>query len=444
MLHAADGCASPRLPSSVRIAHVILANPFSKALGHGRATTMDSVNRDENQGNGPAPGYLILRMHLWAIAQLNATQLSAVLVMVPTDTTGTLIEHDNYTDVSAVESLLPCPVRIIRITNNTLGSYGMAMHAFATTRDEFDYYIAVEQDYMPIRAHFETLLVHAHRHVFGDEPGVLFSVLEGRPAEPHSRLAMCGQGQNVLSKAAFERVFDHLYDRIGWRHSTSDRMEHLTVRVDRLADGGHGQHGRLLRHRWDRIQEGFGHLMWESSVRMHDSSSVWRSPYWAGQKNEIIMYTAGLYDKRTAGFHTHRSLAMDRLILAPAPMLFMSKVVRCCGAGKLSCLHSRCVVSDWRRASDCCSAKINSPRAHGQGSKLCANLTAEARAGQTPESIREAALRGVLAPHLHGNCSHLDTWNYALPLNPYLDAPDAICVLTQPPAWAPAWKATNA
>ena len=203
-----EGCAAPVLPPSLRIAHVAAAAPFASGASRG-----DSMSR-ENQGNGPAPTQHMLRLHLWAIAQLQP-RISAFFGVIAHDKSRQ--EVANYTDIDGVASLLPptTKVRVLRAPNNTLGSYGMSLYVFEVTRGEYDYYICTEVDYMPVRTRYDALLVDIHRSFFGHKPGALMGFLQGRPAEPHSHYALHGQNEFVLSLAALDRLYEYLFGEVG-------------------------------------------------------------------------------------------------------------------------------------------------------------------------------------------------------------------------------------
>ena len=105
------------------------------------------------------------------------------------------LTHESY-EASAQLELLP---------NNTLGSYGMYVHAFAAHRAGFDYYLFCEDDYVPALAHFDRRLVRMHSATFGMEeaaPGVLVGVLQGRPVEPRSPFNLHPESSHMASAAA--------------------------------------------------------------------------------------------------------------------------------------------------------------------------------------------------------------------------------------------------
>ena len=65
----------------------------------------------------------MLAVHMEALAQL-PTRLAAVLVVLSTDATRR--ELPGYADgLDDWSTTLRCPVRTLRVANNSLGSYGM-------------------------------------------------------------------------------------------------------------------------------------------------------------------------------------------------------------------------------------------------------------------------------------------------------------------------------
>ena len=456
------GCAAPVVSGlQSRVAHVVLSNPFKNTAGTTTgAGRYDTINVDENQGNGPAPAKDMVRLHIWAVGQLRTKLLTGVLVMVPTDARRRT--HEHYTDVFRVSGQLPCPVRVVRVSNNTLGSYGMALHAFAITRGEFDHYICTEVDYIPVRAHYDVLLVDMYRRSFGDEPGVLMGLLQGRPAEPNSHLSLHGEGHFVASAATLDHIFDHLFRIVGWRNSTADRMQFLCLRTQVQQDGSRGSLGKFGRHRYDHIQEGFGMLIMESGVRMRDSTSVYRLPYWeshAAGGLQLRLFSAGLHDHigwTAGGLYKKINMpantpvpAMHRVIIAPTPWLYMSQVYRCCGLGVQSChrhpgprarTHSPCNVSDWRTDRDCCRPlePRQATNVFRANERLCADVQKRVVANSSLITYKYFAPLVTISLQA-SNCSHLADIFRPLPSKPYEDAPGASCVLTEPPRWAPAF-----
>ena len=187
-------------------------------------------------------------------------------------------------------------------------------------------------------------------------------------------------------------------------------------------------------------------LLVEAGIRVRDSTSVFRFPYWHSQGADggsIRVFTSGLYDN-----YPHNSgrkpvdkdtiPPMDHVVIAPAPWLYMRKVFRCCGFGLASCHKKplRCDVADWRSDKDCCFPLypriINNPA-----------YPFVARCEKTQKTLNETH-RAAATANGHvllqpSNCSHFKDIFYGIPSEPYQNEPNASCVLRQPPHWAPAF-----
>ena len=139
------------------VAYTLLANPFLH----------DRNSPDQPEMNGPVPAADVLRLHLSQLATLS-TDLAAVLLVMPQDNSRR--EVPGYRNISAKldEIGLPYPLELLVVSNNTLGSYGMYLHAFASTRGRFDYYVFCEDDYVPVLNHFDAALVRMYDATFGD------------------------------------------------------------------------------------------------------------------------------------------------------------------------------------------------------------------------------------------------------------------------------------
>ena len=295
-----------------RIAYTILANPFL----HNR----NSPDRPEM--NGPVPAADVLRLHLSTLAALS-TELAAILLVTPQDASRR--ELPGYLNISAVlgERSLPCPLELLSVRNNTLGSYGMYLHAFASTRGRFDYYVFCEDDYVPVLDHFDAALVRMHDATFDvggplQRHGVLAGVLQGGAAEPESTRSLHLETSHIMSARSLARIFHHIYSVVGWHGSTSERMTHLQSSsprgVDPYSGGG--------------IQEGFGLLCTAAGVEMRDWTLAYRSPYW--NHKWLVDWTGAV-----ANF----SLPMQRALFMPIQLLYgrLNRVKSCCQPAANAC-----------------------------------------------------------------------------------------------------------
>jgi hypothetical protein len=105
----------PPAAAAPSIAHIVAGAPYGT-----------SVRKD-----GQVPSSNMLKLHLWAIASL-PTRLAAVLVVLATSRSRR--ELPGYVDVAYESRALSCPLFVLRAPNNSLGSYGMYLHAAMYTR----------------------------------------------------------------------------------------------------------------------------------------------------------------------------------------------------------------------------------------------------------------------------------------------------------------------
>ena len=140
-------------------AYVLLGNPFLHSRNSPSAPEM----------NGPVAAANVLRLHLQQLGT-TFTDLAAILLVMPQSPgpqpTEEVPGYRNVTEIS-FGYVGVTPLELIPVGNNTLGSYGLYLHAFATTRGRFDYYIFCEDDYVPAIHFFDRALVNLHDVTFG-------------------------------------------------------------------------------------------------------------------------------------------------------------------------------------------------------------------------------------------------------------------------------------
>ena len=249
------GAMADAVPS---VAYVLLTSPFARS--HGRR-------------HGPIAGSDVLRMHLILLAELRTTMLRRLLIMVPTDSTKSVIP--DYLVVSEEIARLPFRATIERVGNNSLGSYGMYFEAFSRTcHERHDYYVFSEDDYVPLRSHFDASLVRMYVETFGKVGrGLLAGVLQGRPVESTSKYPMHAESSHVMSARTIAHLFSRTYSGyVGWKGSITARSFAL---LDAEAHVGHRKWGMGY---YDRVQLSFGALMRDAAIPMRDWTSAFRTP----------------------------------------------------------------------------------------------------------------------------------------------------------------------
>ena len=229
--------------------------------------------------------------------------------MLPSDPSKATV--DGYLDIEPEVARLPFAASLLRMPNNTLGSYGAYLHTYAMNRARrtapFAYYIFAEDDYVPLRPHFDGALHAMFVSAFGgaDAVGCLAGLVQGRPVEPRSRYEMHLESSHVMSAAALERVFSHTFGRARWHGSTTALMEHLA--------------GETSDRSFGRIQYGFGLLLAAAGVPMRDWSAAFRVPYW--NHHTLVDWSGPMH-----AF----AVPAERVLIAPTQYLFHTAVKQCC------------------------------------------------------------------------------------------------------------------
>ena len=275
--------ASPPPP---HVAYVLATSPFV---------------REGGRGQGSLHGEDVLRMHLLALSA-TAAAISRLLLMVPSESSVSGAWEarvmGNYLDIHAEAARLPFAATLVRMPNNTLGSYGMYLTAYAMWRDQFEYYIFAEDDYVPVRPRFDEELVRMYAQTFEGRPGVLAGLLQGKPAEPTSPWRLHCESAHIMSASSLRHLFRHAYDGgPGGGDGGGER---------RAAEGGRGGRGHIIEHAlsllaaegicttatraatphctqtadgyFDRVQLAFGALLRASNVEARDWTAAYRSP----------------------------------------------------------------------------------------------------------------------------------------------------------------------
>ena len=274
----------------------------------------------------------------------------------------------DYLDIMQEASALPFAVELLRMPNNTLGSYGMFLSAYALRSDRFSHFIFSEDDYIPLRPRFDEALVRMYALTFGRRPGVLAGLLQGRPIEPTSPWRLHCESSHIMSAATLRRLFRHAAGAAWGGHLIERALsllaaEGICTTATRATSPNCEQ---AVDARFDRIQLAFGALLREAGVEARDWTAAYRTPYW--DHSTIVDWSGAAHDW---------SVPLERVLIAPVQWAFAQHTRICCspydciflkppgsGAAPKSCLVPRSTgaASVQRAQRECC------PAASGPGS----------------------------------------------------------------------------
>jgi hypothetical protein len=278
-------------------------------------------------------------------------------------------------------------VELLRVANNSLGSYGMYLHAFHATRERFDFYIFCEDDYLPSRSHFDTALVRLYRRAFPSSPvtsptataeaataraataeGVLAGVLQGRPIEPKNRWRLHLETSHIMSARALDVLSRRTYaEGRAFRGSLTDRMLMLAGK-QRIRDS----------YQFGAIQGAFGLLLADAGLPIREWTGSFRSPYW-DHANGVVDWS---------GAAANFSVPPGRTLFVPVQWLFEPHVIS-------SCLPAGPPPRSWKEGIDACRLPMHAGTLLRRDGHMCGCDVATTAYRHLVELRAPHAVRGV-------------------------------------------------
>lgn len=152
----------------------------------------------------------------------------------------------SYYEVDNLINKFNCDVKILEKYDNIGQSYGQFFHAYETYKNEFDYYIFVEDDYMVDIDHFDEILVD--EFVEQKVDGFLCSYCGPTPTDPVGGASI---SNGIISTNCMSKIYDSFPNPI---QKINDREGYM-------------------------CQINFSKLIWESNLNFKDISQKYRVPY---------------------------------------------------------------------------------------------------------------------------------------------------------------------
>ena len=89
--------------------------------------------------------------------------------------------YKDYYDISEIVSQFTIPIEMVKCENYGY-SPGQWLKAYELSRDQFDYYVFMEDDYCPGMYGFDDHLINLYKRIFPEEIGLMCSLVEGSKA----------------------------------------------------------------------------------------------------------------------------------------------------------------------------------------------------------------------------------------------------------------------
>lgn len=187
------------------------------------------------------PNLSYLKNHLINLLSLKHN-LSQITIVKP------IVDGCNmsYYEVDNLISKFNCDVKILEKYDNMGQSYGQFFHTYETYKNEFDYYIFVEDDYMVDIDHFDKILVD--EFVSQEVDGFLCSYSGPTPSDPIGGASI---SNGIISTNCMSKIYDLFPNPI---QKINDREGYM-------------------------CQMNFSKLIWESNLHFKDISKKYRVPY---------------------------------------------------------------------------------------------------------------------------------------------------------------------
>ena len=195
------------------------------------------------------PNLSYLKNHLINLLTLKHN-LSQITIVKP------IVEDCNmsYYEIDSLINKFNCDVKILEKYDNMGQSYGQFFHAYETYKNEFNYYIFVEDDYMVDIDHFDKILVY--EFVSQEVDGFLCSY---SGLTPTNHIGGASISNGIISTNSMSKIYDTFPNPI---QNINDQEGYM-------------------------CQINFSKLIWESNLHFKDISKKYRVPYFG---TNIIEY----------------------------------------------------------------------------------------------------------------------------------------------------------
>lgn len=231
----------------------------------------EKINYIITTWSGPrrAPNLNYLKRHLLKLLNLKHN-LSQITIVKP------IVETFNpiYYEIDNLLKEFKCDIKLLDKYDNLGQSYGQFFHAFQTYGDEFDYYIFIEDDYVPDIDNFDSLLLQEYKEQ--NVKGFLCSYAGEHPEYPKGA---CSVSNGMISSEYFKKIYSLFPNPINVINGSEGHMCHSNF-------------ARLLR---------------DCDYEFKDFSHKYRVPYYGD--NKIIEY--GRTDVKESVFSPYQIIDLN-------------------------------------------------------------------------------------------------------------------------------------
>lgn len=167
------------------------------------------------------PKEIALKLHCQRLVQFK-NNLKNITIMRANDENSKNNAYEGYYDIeNYVKDVVPTPYIID--CENYCYSFGQWLYCYEQSREEYDYYIFQEDDYVPNVDNFDTIYIDAYKKQFPEDIGVMCGLVLGDTTTRFSTLALHTSAPIVVSS----KTLKMLYDSKLWNGNPRNAMQHI-------------------------------------------------------------------------------------------------------------------------------------------------------------------------------------------------------------------------
>lgn len=215
----------------------------------------------------------VLKCHLEKIIKLS-TLISQITIMKATATNF----YTDYYNIEEIMSITKIPIKIINCENFGY-SVGQWLKSYEIFKDQFDYYLFMEDDYCPNMINYENIFITTFKNKFHDNIGLLCSLVQGNTNYKYTNnFPIHWEGSVFTNKETLKK----LYEFPRWNGNPRNYLD----KIDNTIDNNFNWIKQKKQYAGSYYQLTFSHLFTLSNIKHDDyldikyNNKLLQFPYW--------------------------------------------------------------------------------------------------------------------------------------------------------------------
>lgn len=251
----------------------------------------------------------ILKCHIKKVIELNSLISQITIMRAKSDNF-----YKDYYSIENIQKNTDIPIKIIDCENFGY-SEGQWLKAYEIFKNQFDYYLFMEDDYCPNMLNFDKILFDSYKDKFEDNIGLLCALVEGSASYIHNNChPIHFEGFTFVSI----NTLNKLYKEPKWKGNPRKYLDLINHSIDPYYD-------------WSKMKKyciggyyqlTFSHLFTLSNIKHEDyldiknkkNNYLLQFPYWRDDQNIKIGGEIWFYNK---GDIIRKSYTIDDILNSP-------------------------------------------------------------------------------------------------------------------------------